>query len=321
MNGVELTADLKASVKAVTSVSDLTGVEVVYSESSKKFVANFAEGYNRDSFTFNFNYNGGSVAMTGADLAELKLVVVDEDGDEVATPVDGTTYNVVLARYRFAGTENANAEQEVVRNIPTNLTVTYTESDDPVVESLVLGYYTGDDSTGWTAVTTIPEWYNEATTDFVVLAKYSDGSLKKLADKTTAPNTANSYSVLSGSIPSTLPSEDKAVTLKVVSNDNPSAPVASYVFSGKDWVASMSSADGTMPSTIKDTDTIQKSWFKVTATKGSAATVENFVDYEFLTTDIPESAAGDTFTVWMYYENEKGELVWASDSITVAART
>ena len=82
----------------------------------------------------------------------------------------------------------------------------------------------------------------------------------------------------------------------------------------------MKSADGTMPSEIKHTDPIQKSWFKVTATTGASQKIDNFTDYEFLTTDIPESAAGDTYTVWMYYVNEKGEKVWTSDEITVASK-
>lgn len=314
VTGVELTADYTATVETVTSAS-ITGFSVV--AKNDDFAIEYADGYNRNNFQVVFSYDGGTTAFTGADIAEVKITPVDENGAEVTEPVDGTTYDVILARYRFAGTENDKAEQEVVRNIPTNLTVTYKDAEDPVVTSVVMGYFTGNDSDGYEAATA-PEWYNEETTNFKVLANYSDGTQKALTKATATPTTENAattYTIVSGSVPTTLPV--KAVDLKIVYNGDPTLNIPVFSFVGKDWVKAITAEkSSSCPATIKATDTVQKSWFDVTATTEASTTKENFTDFGILNTDL--TGVEGTYNVTLYCKNEKGNMLWTTCQITVS---
>ena len=321
---ITLDAKLTASVEKVTSVSAVTGVEVSYSTSESDFVANYAEGFDRDSFTFTMNYNGGSASFTGADLAELKLTVVDADGDEVVAPVDGTTYNVVLSRYRFAGTENGKADQEVVRNIPTNLTVTYTKPATAVLESIVMGYYektTKDNVATYTAIPADeqPRWIDDPVTNFgeggdtksfYVLGNYSDGTVKELTNGNPGTGTADTYTIVSGSIPTKLPKD--ATTLSIVSNDVPSLNTPSFTFEGEDYIKSVEFKKASdFPKTFTTEDELTKAMFTATATYASDDTDDAFTDFELLKTTFDKE--GNNQKIWIYWVDKDGKMQWDSD--------
>ena len=262
------------------------------------------------SSTVTAAYANGTMDVTGMEFKKATYVgVVKADGSEAfgsdaasyLATADAGTYDIVI---------RVGKDAEVIyASIPTDAKLTLSNASEVTVENIVAGFYTGSDDDGYEEVAKVPEWVGDTWTegDFKVLAVYSDGSMKALTEASDTPSTANSYTQI-GTIPTATTGLAKTgVTVNFIYNDDPTK-ATSYTFVGKDYIASISATTNStgLPATIKDTDTIQKSWFTVTATnKSNEGNNTNYTGYSFLSTDIPEGTTGK-YTVHMYTVNEQG---------------